>query len=86
MKKFADVKGRDVEFQVGDHVFLKVRPYSQVSLRRKRNEKLLPKYFGPYKILEKIEAVAYKLEQLSSLVIHPMFHASQLKKAVGNFE
>ncbi|KAA0035955.1 transposon Tf2-1 polyprotein isoform X1 [Cucumis melo var. makuwa] len=57
------------------------RPYSQVSLRRKRNEKLSPKYFGPYKILEKIEAVAYKLEQLSSLVIHPMFHASQLKKA-----
>ncbi|KAA0045026.1 Transposon Ty3-G Gag-Pol polyprotein [Cucumis melo var. makuwa] len=62
MKKYADPKRRDVEYQVGDLVFLRIRPYRQLSLRRKRNEKLSPKFFRPYKILETVGSVAYKLE------------------------
>ena len=51
MKIYADMKRRTVEFQVGDMVFLKIRPYRPTSLRKKRNDKLSPKYFGSYKIL-----------------------------------
>ncbi|TYK16777.1 DEAD-box ATP-dependent RNA helicase 13 [Cucumis melo var. makuwa] len=62
MKKYTDLKRRDVEYQAGDTVFLKIRQYRQVSLRKKRNKKLSPKFFGPYKIIEKIGPIAYKLE------------------------
>lgn len=58
MKKNADRKRREVEFMVGDLVFLKIRPYRQTSLRSKRNEKLSPKFFGPYKVVEWIKTVA----------------------------
>ena len=55
-----------VEFQVGDMVFLRIRPYRQVSLMKGRNEKLWPKFFGSYKVLERIGAVAYRLALLES--------------------
>lgn len=50
MKKFADLKQREVQFEVGDMVYVKLRPYQAKTLARKPNEKLSPRYFGPYKI------------------------------------
>ncbi|KAF8392826.1 hypothetical protein HHK36_021063 [Tetracentron sinense] len=52
-----------------------------VSLRKK--SKLCPKYYGPFKILQRIGAVAYKLKLPSDARIHPVFHVSLLKKKVG---
>lgn len=84
MKKYADLKQRKVEYQVGNIVFLKIRPYRQVSLRKKRNEKL-SQFFGPYKILERVGPMAYKLDLRSTASIHPVFHVSQLKKILGEY-
>ncbi|KAA0033720.1 hypothetical protein IC582_013177 [Cucumis melo] len=60
MKKQADLHRRELKFRVDD-VYLKLRPYRQRSLTRKRCEKLAPKFYGPYRIIEEIGEVAYRL-------------------------
>jgi len=49
----------------------------------KKDNKLSPKYYGPYKVLQKIGTMAYKLELLASTWVHPVFHVSCLKKVIG---
>jgi hypothetical protein len=52
--------------------------------KSKKDNKLSPKYYGPYKVLQNIGTMAYKLELLASLRVHPVFHVSCLKKVIGN--
>ena len=55
-----------------------------MSLKQAKNDnKLSPKYYGPYKVLQKIGTMAYKLEFLASSWVHPIFHVSWLKKVIG---
>ncbi|GJV72830.1 putative reverse transcriptase domain-containing protein [Tanacetum coccineum] len=79
-KSYADLKHKPMEFQVGDKVMLKVSPWKGVE-RFGKWGKLNPRYVGPFKVLEKVEDVAYKLELPKELSRVPnMFYVSNLKK------
>ncbi|KAL4018588.1 hypothetical protein IC575_022188 [Cucumis melo] len=82
-KKMADQKRIELKFKVEDEVYLKLRPYRQHSLARKKCEKLAPRYYGPYRIKEEIGKVAYRLELPLEATIHDVFHISQLKLKLG---
>ncbi|GJR23404.1 putative reverse transcriptase domain-containing protein [Tanacetum coccineum] len=83
-KSYADLKRKPMEFQVGDKVMLKVSPWKGVVRFGKRG-KLNPRYVGPYKVLKKFGAVAYKLELPQVLSrVHNTFHVSNLKKCYSN--
>ncbi|GKB55363.1 putative nucleotidyltransferase, ribonuclease H [Tanacetum coccineum] len=74
-KSYADLKRKPMEFQVGDRVMLKVSPWKGVVRFGKRG-KLNPRYVGPFKVLERIGSVAYKLELPQELSrVHNTFHA-----------
>ncbi|GKB55291.1 putative reverse transcriptase domain-containing protein, partial [Tanacetum coccineum] len=100
-KSYADVRRKPMEFQVGDMVMLKVSPWKGVIrfgrpgklkvspwkgvIRFGRRGKLSPQYIGPFKIIERIGPVVYKLELLNKLRgIHSTFHVSNLKKCLAD--
>ncbi|GKE60152.1 putative reverse transcriptase domain-containing protein [Tanacetum coccineum] len=83
-KSYADLKRKPMEFQVGDKVMLKVSPWKGVVRFGKRG-KLNPRYVGPFKVLERVGSVAYKLELPEELSrVHDTFHVSNLKKCYAD--
>src|SRR5438105_3282508 len=81
-KSYADTRRRDLEFQEGDYVYLKVSPIRGTQ-RFQIKGKLAPRYIGPYRINKKIGAVPYRLELPAEMSdIHDVFHVSQLKKCL----
>jgi hypothetical protein len=85
MKQQADQHCSERSFEIGDWVFLRLQPYKQMSLKQaKKDNKLSPNYYGPYKVLQKIGTMAYKLELSASSRVHPVFHVSCLKKVIGD--
>lgn len=73
-KSYADLKRRDIEFSIGDKVFLKISPLKGM-MRFVKKGKLSPRYIGPFEILEKVGKVAYRLALLPSLAkVHNVFH------------
>ena len=77
-KSYADNRRKDLEFEVEDHVFLKITPLRNVTAGR--GKKFQPKFVGPFPILQRAGKVAYRLELPPSLLrIHDVFHVSMLK-------
>ena len=82
-KSYADKRRRPLEFQVGDHVFLRVSPTKGV-VRFGVRGKLNPRYIGPLDVLERIGLVAYRIALPPSLAgVHNVFHVSQLRKCLA---
>ncbi|KAH9680798.1 hypothetical protein KPL71_026691 [Citrus sinensis] len=84
MKQTTDKKRKEVEFQEGDMVYLKLHPYRQSFVFKHAHQKLASRFFGPYQVIQKISPVAYKLQLPEGAWIHPIFHASLFKKVVGD--
>ena len=78
---------RELEFMVGDYVYLRLQPFRQMSIRTHGHMKLSPRFYGPYQIVERLGKVAYRLalpdHSWIHSWIHPVFHVSQLKKKLG---
>eukprot|EP00253_Pinus_taeda_P033862 PITA_33862 len=84
MKQQVDQHRSERQFQEGDQVFFRLQPYKQTSLKEKGCQKLSPKFYGPYRVLQCIGEVAYKLTFPPTAKSHPFFHVSCLKKVIGN--
>ncbi|KAL0544107.1 hypothetical protein IC582_019218 [Cucumis melo] len=83
-KSYADKRRKDLEFEVGDMVFLKVALMKGV-LRFEKKGKLSPRFVGPFEILERIDPVAYRLALPPSFsAVHDVFHVSMLRKYVAD--
>ena len=79
-KSYADRRRRPLEFEVGNHVFLKVMPKRGV-VRFGKREKISPRYIRPFEILEMVGTVTYPLALPPSLSgVHAVFHVSMLRK------
>ncbi|XP_027122169.1 uncharacterized protein [Coffea arabica] len=79
-KSYVDNRRKNLEFVVGDQVFLKITPL-KVSLMAGKGKKLQPRFVGSYKIIQRVGNVAYKLKLLPSWFrIHNVFHVSMFKK------
>ncbi|GKG23525.1 hypothetical protein Tco_0391561, partial [Tanacetum coccineum] len=75
---------KPLEFSVGDYVLLKVSPWKGV-VRFGKKGKLAPRFVGPFKIIEKVGLVTYRLDLLEELNgVHDTFHVLNLKKCLAD--
>ena len=79
-KSYSDMKRKDIRYEIGDKVFLKVSHWKKV-MRFGKNGKLSPRFIGLYEVIEKVGPVAYRLALPPDLEkIHNVFHVSMLRR------
>ncbi|WVZ18092.1 hypothetical protein V8G54_005414 [Vigna mungo] len=83
IKKLADSKSIDLNFEVRSWVYLKLQSYRQVSVSGHKYHKLVKHFHGPYKVLKRIGPVTYEIELSLQSKIHNIFHYSMLKRHEG---
>ncbi|KAF2322806.1 hypothetical protein GH714_031011 [Hevea brasiliensis] len=82
MKQYVDLKCRDVEFQVGDHVYLKLQPYRQQSVSKRLLQNLQVVILGPIECWNVLENWLINWSSLLVSKVHPVFHVSLLKQHI----
>ena len=81
-KSYSDNRRKDLQFEIGDRVFLKISPWKGV-LRFGKRGKISPRFIGPYEIVSKVGPIAYKLKLPPELSrIHDTFHVSMLRNYI----
>ncbi|KAK7393682.1 hypothetical protein VNO78_22245 [Psophocarpus tetragonolobus] len=81
-KSYTDRRRKPLEFEAGDHVFLRVSPIIEIG-RAIKAKKLIARFAGPYQIIRRVGPVAYELALPPLLAnLHNVFHVSQLKKYI----
>jgi hypothetical protein len=83
IKKFADSKRMERQFNLGDMVYLKLQPFKLTDFGINQHFKLSTKFYGPFRVIEKVGTAAYRLQLPDNAEIHPVFHVSQLKQHLG---
>ena len=79
-KSYANFKRKDIQYEIGEKVFLKVSPWKKV-MRFGKKGKLSPRFIGSYEVIEKVGPVAYGLALPPELEkIHNVFHVSMLRR------
>jgi len=84
MKNITDEHRRDHNFNIGDWVLVKLRPYKQTTVKGSTHSKLAKRFFEPFQIIERLGPVAYKLALPEDSRIHPVFRCSLLKPFIGS--
>jgi hypothetical protein len=81
-KSYTNRRKRELSFEVGDYMYLKVSPMRGLRHFKVRG-KLAPRFIGPFNIIEKRSEVTYQLELPPQLLdVHDVFHVTQLKKCL----
>ena len=86
MKLLADKRRRDVQYEEGQMVYVRLRPHRQLSLQDQSPNKLAKRYLGPFPIIERIGKVAYRLQLPKASKIHSVFHCFMLRPHHGPLE
>ena len=79
-KSYVDMKRKDIQYEIGEKVFLKISPCKKV-MRFGKKGKLSPRFIGPFEVIEKVGPVAYRLALPPELEkIHNEFHVLMLRR------